>query len=129
MFSFQVYLKNTRPEVGLWSLPNGTAYYQACLRWHLSLNISAEDVHQLGLSEVKRVSDKIEKVRLVCLGVVSSKNTIPVENTTAVFSHRSFKTLQQTSSKQCCEGSHSSVFNSCELDYNNAYLCISKVPT
>ncbi|KAI0228563.1 hypothetical protein LSAT2_020984 [Lamellibrachia satsuma] len=61
-FLSTVYLKNTRPEVGLWSLPNGTAYYQACLRWHLSLNISAEDVHQLGLSEVKRVSDKIEKL-------------------------------------------------------------------
>ncbi|KAK2188617.1 hypothetical protein NP493_127g04047 [Ridgeia piscesae] len=61
-FLATVYLQNTRPRVGLSSLPNGTAYYRASLRWHLSLNITPEEVHQLGLSEVTRVLEKIQQL-------------------------------------------------------------------
>lgn len=42
-------------ESGVWAMPNGDAYYDTILRHHLSLDISPEAVHEIGLGEVERV--------------------------------------------------------------------------
>ena len=60
--SLQEYLPNTRREVGLWSLPNGTIYYQAILNWHTSVSMTPRQVHNLGLQEVDRIKTLIRKV-------------------------------------------------------------------
>lgn len=41
---------------GAWAHPDGHTYYAAALRHHLSLDLSAEEVHAAGLEEVARVT-------------------------------------------------------------------------
>ena len=38
-------------------------YYQSCLRFHTTTDLTPAEVHQIGLSEVARISGEIEKVR------------------------------------------------------------------
>ena len=47
---------------GVWALPNGDAYYAAVLRHHLSINMTPAEVHQLGLTEVERLTGEIASV-------------------------------------------------------------------
>lgn len=47
------------PEGGACSMPEGDAYYRACLEKHTSTSLSAEAIHQLGLAEVSRIREKI----------------------------------------------------------------------
>ena len=46
------------------ALPGGREMYEACLRWHLSINMTAQQVHELGLKEVDRIYKLMEKVLL-----------------------------------------------------------------
>ena len=57
------YLPATRAEVGASSLPGGKDYYQACLKFHTSTNLTPQEVHNLGLKEVARVEEEVQKVR------------------------------------------------------------------
>lgn len=44
----------------------GQEYYKYCLRFHNTTNLSAEQIHELGLKEVSRLSDKLlENVKLI----------------------------------------------------------------
>uniref|UniRef100_K1PYE7 Uncharacterized protein n=1 Tax=Magallana gigas TaxID=29159 RepID=K1PYE7_MAGGI len=58
----QTYFKHLRPKFGVNSWDNGTEFYKACLRWHLSLDITPDEVHEKGLSEVKRISSEMKKI-------------------------------------------------------------------
>jgi uncharacterized protein (DUF885 family) len=48
------YMQNGRPEPGIWSIPNGEAYYAFCIRQNTTLDMTADQIHQIGLDEVKR---------------------------------------------------------------------------
>ncbi|ESP05660.1 hypothetical protein LOTGIDRAFT_203016 [Lottia gigantea] len=56
------YLPNTRKHYGVLNLENGREYYQACLKWYLSLDLTPEEVHQLGLREVERIQSEMMKI-------------------------------------------------------------------
>ncbi|XP_025080349.1 uncharacterized protein LOC112555951 isoform X1 [Pomacea canaliculata] len=56
------YFKHTRQGYGVGTLPQGKEYYQACLRWYLSLSMSPEEVHQLGLREVARIEAQMKRI-------------------------------------------------------------------
>ena len=56
-------MPNTRQGLGVAHLVNGSDYYQACLQWHTSLNITPAEVHQKGLDEVDRISKLMKLVR------------------------------------------------------------------
>ncbi|CAH1780976.1 unnamed protein product, partial [Owenia fusiformis] len=56
------YMNNTRPEIGVTSFKDGVEYYKACLNWHLTYESTAEEVHQIGLDEVKRIQGDMQKV-------------------------------------------------------------------
>ncbi|KAK3095014.1 hypothetical protein FSP39_009160, partial [Pinctada imbricata] len=58
----QVYQRNTRSQPGVNSWDKGEEYYRDCLRWHLSLDMSPEEVHQKGLEEVSRISGKMNTI-------------------------------------------------------------------
>ena len=49
-------------QVGASALPNGKAFYAYKIRNQTTTNRSAEDIHQLGLSEVKRIRAEMEMV-------------------------------------------------------------------
>ena len=56
-------MPNTRATLGVHGLPNGVEFYEATLKWQLSFDISANEVHELGLREVDRVYSEIVRVR------------------------------------------------------------------
>ncbi|MEC7830903.1 MAG: DUF885 domain-containing protein [Pseudomonadota bacterium] len=47
---------------GVWSLPDGDNYYALKLRKMTTSNFTAEEIHQIGLSEVERISRQITKI-------------------------------------------------------------------
>jgi uncharacterized protein (DUF885 family) len=48
---------------GVWSLPNGAAYYEAMLRYRTTTDLSAAQIHQLGLDEVARILAEMETIK------------------------------------------------------------------
>lgn len=54
------YLPRARDTVGLSALPGGAAFYEQQIESNTTLPLKAEEVHQLGLSEVKRILAAME---------------------------------------------------------------------
>ncbi|HET9754171.1 MAG TPA: DUF885 domain-containing protein, partial [Myxococcales bacterium] len=61
-FFTREYLRGARDSVGLASLPNGAAWYAERVRRETTTEMTAAQIHQLGLSEVKRIHGEMEKV-------------------------------------------------------------------
>ncbi len=56
--------KNASPAPqGVGSLPNGEAYYNAMLSLMTTTDMTADEIHQLGLSEVARIQAEMEEVK------------------------------------------------------------------
>lgn len=51
-----------RTEVGVARLPDGDAYYAACLAFHTSTTLSPEQAHSLGLSQVAEITARAREV-------------------------------------------------------------------
>jgi len=68
MRDLQSYLKDeysnrTRPSLGLVSLPDGDKMYEACLVHHITIsNVTAEEVHQIGLADVAELKETALKL-------------------------------------------------------------------
>jgi len=58
-FVREEYAPKGRTEVGVWSLPNGAARYGMRIRRSTTTNMTAEQIHQLGLSEVTRIEGEM----------------------------------------------------------------------
>jgi uncharacterized protein (DUF885 family) len=57
------YVPNLRTEISaVKGYPNGEEYYNACLSFHTTTNMTPEQVHQLGLEEVKRCKDEMNTI-------------------------------------------------------------------
>ncbi|MUP44652.1 DUF885 domain-containing protein [Gramella sp. BOM4] len=56
------YFPETRTALGASELPNGDEYYDYLLEYYTTMDMSAEEVHQLGLSEVERINTEMKKV-------------------------------------------------------------------
>lgn len=65
VYSFFVdeYQKQARQSVGLSSLPNGEAWYEYLIRIHTTLPLTANEIHEFGLSEVTRILSEMKKVK------------------------------------------------------------------
>ena len=62
-FLESVYLPSTRAEIGVSTLPGiGEEYYKACLKFHTSTDLTAEEIHKTGLDEVERIEDAMKEV-------------------------------------------------------------------
>jgi len=48
------YIPAGRAEPGIWSLPDGRKYYEFLIRQSTTTSLSADQIHQIGLDEVKR---------------------------------------------------------------------------
>lgn len=57
------YLPNSRESVGYSSLPNGKAWYEYQIANHTTLDMSADEIHEIGLSEVARIRSEMEWVK------------------------------------------------------------------
>jgi len=67
------YLPLARDQVGLSSMKGGAALYDKMVRDSTTLPLSANEVHQLGLKEVARITGEMEKVKTE----VGFKGTLP----------------------------------------------------
>jgi prolyl oligopeptidase len=56
------YLPNTRDSVGLSAVPNGAAWYEFRARSYTTTRMTPDEIHRVGLDEVKRIRDEMMKV-------------------------------------------------------------------
>lgn len=57
------YLPVARGTDGWWGLPNGKVWYQHLANSHTTTTMPVDEIHQIGLSEVKRILSEMDKVR------------------------------------------------------------------
>jgi uncharacterized protein (DUF885 family) len=56
------YLPACRESIAAAALPNGAAAYAFHVRWQTTTNLTPQQIHEIGLSEVKRIRAEMEKV-------------------------------------------------------------------
>lgn len=61
---FQENYEYANTNHGVWSLPNGDAFYAARLRSYTTTDYTAEEIHQIGLSEVDRIGSRMKEIFL-----------------------------------------------------------------
>ncbi len=57
------YLNAGRTTTGITDIPEGEAYYKHQIKKYTTTNMTADEIHQLGLGEVARISSEMEKVK------------------------------------------------------------------
>ena len=57
---------------GVWSLPNGDAFYASRLRSYTTTDYTAEEIHQIGLAEVERIGNRMKEI-FILLGYEVNK--------------------------------------------------------
>jgi uncharacterized protein (DUF885 family) len=53
------YAPKGRTEFGVWALPNGDARYRIAVRQNTTTNFSPEEIHQMGLKQVKEIEEQM----------------------------------------------------------------------
>ncbi len=61
-FMVDEYIPAARPTIGASELPDGEAYYRQRIAHFTTLDLSAEEVHQIGVAEVARIRAEMEQV-------------------------------------------------------------------
>jgi uncharacterized protein (DUF885 family) len=56
------YLPNTKTTLGVSESPQGKAYYQNRLNYYTTLNLTADEIHNIGLEEVKRINTEMKAI-------------------------------------------------------------------
>ncbi|MCQ0110181.1 DUF885 domain-containing protein [Zhouia amylolytica] len=57
------YLKAGRTSSGISDIPEGKELYNALIKQYTTTNMTADEIHQLGLSEVARIKSEMEKIK------------------------------------------------------------------
>ncbi|WP_299157212.1 DUF885 family protein [uncultured Tenacibaculum sp.] len=57
------YLEAGRESSGISAIPNGKAYYDHSIKNYTTTNMTADEIHELGLKEVARILTEMEKVK------------------------------------------------------------------
>jgi len=58
----RTYLPASRESIGLSELPNGNEWYEYRARQFTTTQMSPDDIHRLGLNEVRRIRDEMQKI-------------------------------------------------------------------
>ncbi|TRO64361.1 DUF885 domain-containing protein [Christiangramia sabulilitoris] len=56
------YYPKTKTALGVSEIPNGEEYYDYLLEYYTTLDLSADQVHNIGLDEVQRINTEMKKV-------------------------------------------------------------------
>ena len=62
-FFRNTYLPQTRTTLGASEFPEGEAYYAQQIRQYTTLDLTAEQIHEIGLAEVARITAEMEKAK------------------------------------------------------------------
>ncbi len=57
--------KKATDEDGIWKVPNGDAFYNFALKQTTTTNLTADEIHEIGLKEVARIHDEMRKIMKV----------------------------------------------------------------
>jgi uncharacterized protein (DUF885 family) len=57
-----IYLPACRDSIAATALPNGAASYAFHIRWQTTTNLTPQQIHEIGLAEVKRIRGEMDKV-------------------------------------------------------------------
>ncbi|WP_394189600.1 DUF885 domain-containing protein [Pseudoalteromonas atlantica] len=57
------YIPNSRDTIGYADLPNGKSWYEYEIKKHTTLELNADEIHQIGLDEVSRILSEMKKVK------------------------------------------------------------------
>ena len=61
-FMVDEYIPSARDTLGASDLPNGSDYYTQRIRHFTTLDLTAEEIHQTGLSEVERILEEMQAI-------------------------------------------------------------------
>ncbi|ELT99989.1 hypothetical protein CAPTEDRAFT_212611 [Capitella teleta] len=61
-FVAETLIPNARPGLGVGSLDGGSEFYQQCVEWHTTTKMTAQEIYDLGLAEIERISKKMRKI-------------------------------------------------------------------
>src|SRR5690606_6034913 len=61
-FFVNEYVPNSKSSIAAQAWPNGRAYYQNRSDHYTTTNMSVEEIHDLGLSEVKRIRAEMQQI-------------------------------------------------------------------
>lgn len=62
-FMATAYLNAGRETSGIQGIPNGDTYYQHQIKLYTTTNMTASEIHEIGLKEVARIGAEMEKVK------------------------------------------------------------------
>jgi uncharacterized protein (DUF885 family) len=54
--------KRANDDAGVWKFPDGAEFYKTALRHTTTTNLTADEIHEIGLKEVARVQDEMRKI-------------------------------------------------------------------
>lgn len=72
-FFVKEYVPASYPEVGAWQMPDGAEMYAYEARRHTTTTLTPQQIHEIGLAEVKRIRAEMESI----MGRVGFKGTLP----------------------------------------------------
>lgn len=61
-FLEEEYLPKARQDVGIGSTPDGRAYYASLVRYYTTLDLTPDEVHDIGLREVARIRSEMDGI-------------------------------------------------------------------
>jgi uncharacterized protein (DUF885 family) len=61
-FVVEEYLPASRDTVGIWDTPGGEAWYQKRIAWFTTTDLTADEIHEIGLKEVARIRGEMQKI-------------------------------------------------------------------
>ena len=56
------YLPAARKDIGAWALPNGAEFYAHEVKRYTTTNMTPDEIHKIGLSEVARIRKQMEEI-------------------------------------------------------------------
>lgn len=63
LYDYMTHLESiATDDDGVWKLPNGDAYYAYTLRHHTTTDLTAAEIHQLGLDELERIHAEMRQI-------------------------------------------------------------------
>ena len=61
-FMVGTYIPGAKNDIGAYSFPDGKTYYQQQIKEYTTLDLTAEEIHQIGWQEVKRIRAEMENI-------------------------------------------------------------------
>ena len=61
-FFAEDYLPASPNQVGIWQLPDGEEMYRFAVRLHTTTQMTPEEIHEIGLSEVRRIRGEMQSI-------------------------------------------------------------------